>query len=765
MNKYNKLASVLTALTLYISIGYFYIYQNTQELMKEKYEKASMKMRDTLTTLIKEKKEAVSLISIVLSYDKEIIESLEKNDSTLIKLDNLPNTLKRTSSLQNIWFQVIDKKGISLYRSWTSKKGDSLLKARLDVAQMLKKPKIISSISTGKYDMTFKTMVPVYNNKKFIGIVETLAKFNSIAIKMNELGNKILILVDKSYKKQLTKAFTNIFIGDYYVANLNADKNLIDIYKKDYNDTLLNLNGYIVDNNDSLLFTTYHLLDLNNKNMGYFILAKKLSDINTRDVELSNKKYIFLLIIFGLIIFGFSYYIYAIKYQKFIEYQNEKLEEDVKNRTKKLEHIAHHDALTNLPNRVLFLDRLKQSLIYSKRNKVNTFVLFLDLDRFKEVNDTYGHDIGDELLKKVAQRLKNSLRNEDTVARLGGDEFTIIVREITYNNMLEIAKKIIDNMQTLFFIGDIKLHSTFSIGISSYPSDGENAEDLLKNADTAMYTAKESGKNNFRFYNEEMSQLTKERITLETDIKSALDKHEFEVYFQPKINATTDKVVGLESLIRWNHPNKGLVFPDSFIPFSEEVGLLKYIDKFMRKETLKITKKWLDLGIDFGSVSFNASVLDLEDNAYVESLKNEIDEIGYDTSLLELEILESQSMKEQDRVISILKEIKALGLKLTIDDFGTGYSSLSYIKKLPIDKLKIDRSFIKDLPSNKNSIAIVRTIITLAKNLNLEIIAEGAETEAQVNFLVNEGCENIQGYYYSKPITAKELEKKFFKIN
>lgn len=765
MNKNNKFVIVLAVLSLYVLMGYFYIYQNTQVLMKEKYKETSIKMKNTLATLIQEKKEAILLISLTVSHDKEIIQSLIKNDSTLMQLDSLSNTLKENSSLKNIWFQVIDKQGISLYRNWTNKKGDNLLKARLDVVQMIKDPKVISSISTGKFDMTFKTMVPVYKDEKFIGIVETIARFNSIAVKMNELGNETLILVDKSYKKQLTKAFTNTFIGDYYVANVNADKNLLDIYKKDYNDTLLNLSSYLVDKNNSILFTTYHLLDLNKKKMGYFILAKNLSDIDMQDIELSNKKIIYALIVLALIIIGFSYYIYAIKYQKFIEYHNEKLEEDVRSRTKELEHVAHHDALTNLPNRVLFLDRLRQSLIYSKRNKVNTFVLFLDLDRFKEVNDTYGHDIGDELLKKVAQRLKNSLRNEDTVARLGGDEFTIIVRDVTYNNMLEIAKKIIDNMKIPFFIGNLKLYSTFSIGISSYPNDGENAEDLLKYADTAMYTAKETGKNNFRFYNEEMSELTKERITLERDIKSALDRHEFEVYFQPKINATTDKVIGLEALIRWNHPSKGLVFPDSFIPFAEETGLVKYIDKFMRKETLKITKKWLDLGIDFGKVSFNASVVDLHDFTYVESLKNEIDEIGYDASLLELEILESQSMKEEDKVVSILKEIKTLGVKITVDDFGTGYSSLSYIKNLPIDKLKIDRSFVKDLPLNKDSIAIVRTIITLAKNLNLEVVAEGVETETQVKFLLNEGCEEMQGYYYSKPISAKELEKQFFKID
>ena len=765
MKKYSKFVIIISiALAIYTAFGYLYIQQNTKTLTEQKYKETVKEMQSTLATLIKEKKEAIRLISLSLSHNKDLKNSLIMNDPNSLSLDTLSNFLKVNSTLKNVWFQILTKNGVSFYRSWTSKRGDSLVKARIDVAEMIKNHKIISSISTGKFDMTFKTMVPIFNKQQeFIGSIETIAKFNSIAIKMQKYGNKILILADKSYKKQLTKAFTKQFIGDYYVANLNPDKAVVNKFKKDIHHTLLHTQGYIVDNNESLLFTTYHLLDLNKKEMGYFLLAKNLNAIDTKNIEASNKKIMYTFVIILLIIIGFSYYIYMIKYQGFIEKHNKKLEEDVQVRTKELYYMAHHDSLTNLPNRALFLERLNDSLKHFFRSDANTFVLFLDLDNFKDVNDIYGHDIGDELLKEVALRLKNILREEDTVARLGGDEFTIIINQVYYTQMVTIAEKIIKHMEEIFDVHSIKLHTTFSIGISSYPNDSKTAAELLKQADTAMYEAKKRGKNNFHFYNKKMSKLLIEKITLENEINSALENDEFKVYFQPKMNAVTNKLIGIEALIRWKHPIKGIVFPSDFIPFAAEVGLLAHIDEYMRKNILKITKGWIDKGMDFGQVSFNASSVDLHNDMYAENLRYYIEEMDYDARKLELEILESQSMKEQDKVIAVLNKIRKLGVSITVDDFGTGYSSLSYVKKLPIDKLKIDRSFVEDLPNNKDSVAIVKTIIALAQNLNLEIIAEGVETKEQLDFLVNNGCENIQGYYYSKPISEQEFENIYLK--
>jgi EAL domain-containing protein (putative c-di-GMP-specific phosphodiesterase class I) len=351
------------------------------------------------------------------------------------------------------------------------------------------------------------------------------------------------------------------------------------------------------------------------------------------------------------------------------------------------------------------------------------------------------------------------MREIDLIARLGGDEFTILIQDVTYKDMILIVKKIIFAMKEVFYVDNIKIYSSFSIGVSSYPNDGSSVEELLKNADIAMYQAKADGKNSFKFYNQKMSDLAHERIALENDIKSALENGEFEAYFQPKVNARTEKIIGLEALIRWNHPKKGLVFPDQFINFAEEIGLIVTIDSFMRRETMRITKVWTEKGLDFGKVSFNASALEFKDKNFVAHIKETVEEMEYDTSKLELEILESQSIENREHIIEILKEVHKLGITISIDDFGTGYSSLSYLKQLPVDKLKIDRSFIMDIPFDNASVALVRTIIALANNLGLEIIAEGVESREQVDFLLQEGCENIQGYYYSKPLPAEEIEE------
>ena len=337
MNIINKFTLiVLTSLSLYTLLGYFYIYQNTQTLTHQKYKKTSLEMKATLETLIQEKKEAILLISLTLSNNISIQKSLEKGDSTYLNLDAVTKNLRSNSTLKNVWFQVLTKDGTSFYRSWTDKQGDSLVKKRLDVAQIIQKPRVISSISTGKFDMTFKTMVPIYSDGKFIGVVETIARFNSIATKMQAAKNQTLILVDKAYKQQLTKALTQIFIHDYYVANLSPNQQLIEIFKKSDRQKILNLHNYILDYDNSLLLTTYQLLGLDDKPMGYFIISKKFSDVDMQEIWRSNKKIIFTLTTIAFIIAVFSYYIYIIKYQNHIKAQNKKLEKDVKERTKEL---------------------------------------------------------------------------------------------------------------------------------------------------------------------------------------------------------------------------------------------------------------------------------------------------------------------------------------------------------------------------------------------------------------------------------------------
>ena len=756
----------LIPLLLFVYFAYTYMEKNEAILKNQKYLEEVENIYKRLEVLIKEKKEAVLLISTSLSTNENIKKILLSKNTKDLNLKSFSLKLRENSSLRNVWFQVISANGVSLYRSWTDKKGDSLVDVRQDVAKMLESPRLISSISIGKYDLSFKSMVPIFDKNKFIGIIETLAKFNSISIKMHKLGFKNLILVDKKYKNQLTNAFTKRFIDDYYVANLNADSQLIDMVKKNSVQEYIKDNKYKVDEKNNLFITIYKLPDINGDDMAYFIFSKKLDSIDISEIEYENKIILFVFILIFLSVGVMLYYFYIINYKNFVEKQNKILEDSVENKTRELQdkseilkYQAEHDALTKLPNRLLFLDRLQQALKHARRKKQTVSILFLDLDRFKEVNDTYGHEAGDKLLKHVTARLKESVREEDTVARLGGDEFTVIFQNLTQREVVKVVDKIMNYMQTPFHINNIELFTTFSIGISNYPDDGDTSEILLRNADTAMYKAKDSGKNNYKFYNEEMTKFAFEKAELEKDIRSALQNNEFVPYFQPKIDAKNLKLIGLEVLVRWIHPQKGMIFPDKFISFAEEVGLIGNIDNYMMRSAIKQLMEWRKEGLDTGKLSINLSAKQLSSKTYITELKDIIYAFGCNTCNIELEITESHIMDDPQKAIIILQEIRKLGINISIDDFGTGYSSLAYLKKLPINKLKIDRSFVMDTPEDKDDVAIVKTIISLATNLGLKVIAEGVETKEQVDFLLSEGCNDIQGYYFSKPLCAKDCKE------
>ena len=761
-----KVLSIVIFSIFYFYLSYSYIDYHTKNQLDEKYKEISLHIKDEVKTLITEKQEAVLLISLALSENDKIKDMLLGNRAN-IDLEEFSVKLKRYSSLHNAWFQVVSNRGVSMYRSWTKKHGDNLLHVRKDIWKILDNPHIYSTISVGKYDITFKSIVPIFEAKKFIGLIETITKFNSIARKMRSYGYKNILLVDKQYKKQLKNIPSKLFVNNYYIANKNADRTLKNIVKKDIPFYIHN-DSYIVENN--LLITTFKILDIDKKDMAYFIFSKNIDTINVDDIKNHEISLISALSIIYIIVISALAYFYFINYKKFIQQQNNILEDKVEEKTKelimqrdKLKYQAHHDALTKLPNRILFLDRIEQALKNSKHTGANISVMFLDLDRFKEINDTYGHEVGDKLLQLITKRLLKILREEDTIARLGGDEFIVLLKGLEKEEVIDIAENIIQSMQKPFLINKIEIYTTFSIGISSFPEDGKSSSELLKNADTAMYKAKESGKNNYYFYNAKMTELAFKRIELDKEMHKALENREFIAYFQPKIDAKEMKVVGLEALIRWQHPTKGLIFPNSFIPFAEETGFIDEIDNFMMKESMKQVLQWHKKGIECGKVSINISSRQLNSKTYFQELKNTIDEIGIDTNLLEIEITETHIMNNPEYAMEILNKIKDLGISISIDDFGTGYSSLSYLKKLPVTKLKIDRSFIIDLPAGKEDIAIVRTIISLAKNLNLDIIAEGAETKEQVDCLVSEGCHDIQGYYFSKPLSVDVCEE--FLIN
>jgi len=425
-----------------------------------------------------------------------------------------------------------------------------------------------------------------------------------------------------------------------------------------------------------------------------------------------------------------------------------------------LKHQAEHDALTGLPNRILYIDRLEQAIKNATRTHESIAVVFIDLDHFKDVNDSLGHGVGDTLLKTVSQQLQDSIRKSDTVARLGGDEFTIILDKFTkIKTITTVMQNIINSFKEPLLIENQEIYVTLSIGISVYPQNGTDANTLIKNADAAMYKAKHNGRNNYQFYTQDMTLLAYDRIVLETQLRQSLDKNQMEVYYQIQIDSRDDTVIGMEALIRWNHPEKGFVTPDNFIPLAEEIGFITELDEWGTDQALRQFKKWKEMGLYPGVLSLNLSILRLEKDGFVQSIQDIFNNNLAKPGCFSFEITESQIMKNPQSAIDKLNQLSALGIKLSIDDFGTGYSSLAYLKRLPISKLKIDRSFIKDIPDDLDDIEITKTIISMAKNLNLLVIAEGAETIEQIEFLKAIGCYEIQGYFYHKPSPAIEVEQ------
>jgi len=763
MNRTFRIFSLgILLISIIFSISYIYINQRVNALTTKKYVATAKEMKNELNVMIDKQSQAVLLVGLTLSKNPAITDFLAHSNHKKLELGSLSSLLDKYTPLKNVLFRIIDTNGVTLYRSWCETKGDNLSNIRADIAKIIATPKIMSTISIGKFDLTFKGMVPIYGkNGRFVGVVETIGRFDSVLAKLENQGFKSIILVDKHYKRHLSHAMSNVFINDYYVVNPKNNNDLIQMVKQHSVNYFLNIDGFNIDKNNNNLYTVVRINDIENKPMAYFIITKSLNEIDMKNIYETKDNLIKTFVVIFLFLLVFLYVIYSVNYKTFIENQNELLEDAVEEKTqelqkqsKKLEYLAHHDALTTLPNKNLLADRFKQAIKHAKREHQSLAVLFMDLDRFKDVNDTYGHDIGDELLKNISIRLRSCIRDEDILARIGGDEYTIVLPNTNQVSVIKVIEKIFDMMQKPFSLLGVNIHATFSAGISIYKQDGETPDILLRNADTAMYKAKSSGKNSYEFYNEQMTKSVQKRIQLDNDIRNALEHEEFEPYYQPKVDARTSEVVGLEALIRWNHPTKGMLPPNDFIPFSEEVGLITEIDKYMLEHSVKQLVKWTEFGLKVGKLSINVSTQKLESDDFRTELYRLVERSGVDTSLLELEILETQIMQNPEKSIAILKSIKNLGISISIDDFGTGYSSLSYLKKLPIDKLKIDRSFIIDAPKDEDDVAIVKTIIALAGNLGLKTIAEGVETDEQLDFLVANGCYNIQGYYFSKPLSA-----------
>ena len=419
---------------------------------------------------------------------------------------------------------------------------------------------------------------------------------------------------------------------------------------------------------------------------------------------------------------------------------------------------ATHDSLTLLPNRTVLSERIGQAINDAVRSKNNCAVLFFDLDRFKLVNDGLGHNIGDNLLQLVAARLKHCVRENDTVARIGGDEFVILLPAINKEEEARvIAAKCLDELSKAYFIKPYNLNITTSIGISIFPKDGKDSGTLLRNADSAMYFAKAEGRNNFKYFDEKMNLQNQTKLELMNELRHSMENNELRLYYQPLVDLGKGTIVGVEALIRWFHSKRGEISPSEFIPLAEECGLIEVIGDWVLETACKQAKEWQDEGLPPISMSINLSAPQFKHKNIVNRVKDVLDKNQLEPKYIDLELTESIIMENTSLFLEAMNELKELGVGLVIDDFGTGYSSLSYLKRFPVDKIKIDRAFVSDLPGNKDDAAIVRAILAMAKQLNLKVVAEGIETEEQLSFLQQRSCCIGQGYLFSKPVPADEL--------
>jgi diguanylate cyclase (GGDEF)-like protein len=435
------------------------------------------------------------------------------------------------------------------------------------------------------------------------------------------------------------------------------------------------------------------------------------------------------------------------------------LEVDERRKTQvRLDRLAYYDLLTGLPNRFSFSEMLKAAIASAQRRGYKVAVLFIDLDRFKTINDSLGHDAGDKLIVLVAERLQKCLREEDTINRFGGDEFVAVLPGIDDVASIDhVCDRMLRSMHDPFDIGVTEVYSSVSIGVALYPSDDSTCDGLLKDADVAMYHAKELGGNNYQFYNTEFTSHVQGRLSLETRLRQALKRDEFILHYQPIFNLSNQSPVGVEALVRWQDPARGMVPPDSFIPFAEETGLIVALGEWVLEHACQQMRLWDEQGLTGLHLAVNVSSRQFEDDRLLATVARALRNSGLEAGRLELEITERMFLKLTDKVADVFDKLKAQGVQISIDDFGTGYSSLSYLKKLPIDSLKIDRSFVRDIPEDKDDAEIASTIITMARGLGLGVIAEGIETREQLEFLKALGCDRGQGYYMVRPQPAEQI--------
>nr|WP_315430299.1 EAL domain-containing protein [uncultured Albidiferax sp.] len=427
--------------------------------------------------------------------------------------------------------------------------------------------------------------------------------------------------------------------------------------------------------------------------------------------------------------------------------------------TAQMSYMAKHDILTGLPNRSLLTDRLAQSIALAQRHEQKVALVYLDLDNFKHINDSLGHAVGDELLQAVAKRLNESVRQSDSVCRQGGDEFVLLLAEIdTAEDAARAAAMLVEAASQPYQVGEHRLHVSASIGLSIYPDDGSDVETLLRNADTAMYHAKKNGRNNYQVFSSDMNVRAVARQTIEVALHHALDHGGFVLHYQPKVNLDTGAIIGAEALLRLQRPGQALLYPGHFVGVAEECGLIVPMGKWVLREACSQAVAWRRAGLPFSQMAVNVSAVELHSKDFLSGVRAVLEETGLDPCVLELELTESGLMQDNEPTMTALRALKDLGVRIAIDDFGTGYSSLSYLRRFPIDTLKIDQAFVRDIQSGNGGAKLVSAIIAMGRSLDLRVIAEGIETRDQLVFLQSQNCAEGQGYYFSRPVVAELYE-------
>lgn len=583
---------------------------------------------------------------------------------------------------------------------------------------------VVTDISTDSkvlFLVTFKEITDAQQQVNYIGDYETVFKYAKMGLAIIDANTKFLDAND-AYLKML--GYTKSELLQYRGLDVSAEK---DVYSSQATVNRVTREGYIENFEKSYIRKDGEIIDVD---MSLALLPdEKRILISVRDIT-----------------------------------KTKRIEKELKDSKEILRIQAHYDNLTGLPNRALFQDRLSQAIHQSQRKQSKFAMLFIDLDNFKTINDAFGHETGDQFLIKVANKISSQIRASDTFSRIGGDEFTIILNDIHGpHDVITFVKKIFEVLKEDIVINNHKLKANMSVGITISPDDTTCNEKIMINSDVAMYYVKENGKNNYAFYHEDMDQESLKHIKIENELINALTHDEFIVYYQPQFDAKLNTLIGMEALVRWHHPQEGLIAPDAFLPIAEKSDILPQIDHYVIREAMQQIKRWYDKGYNPGKISLNLPIKQIESEGCIPFLKSILKETECLPEWVEFEITENDLMLDPEKALETLHNLRLLNIDLAIDDFGMGYSSFSYLKKFPITKLKIDQSFIKDLPHDDEDIAISKAIIALANSLNINVIAEGVETEAQKEFLLQNNCMHIQGYFYSKPISADELEEKFLK--